>query len=65
MYEDECGPDQPLRCYVGDISGRLGNIDIGSHSMVFSDPNLPLGKYTYYLICVYYLRNLNVFKMNI
>lgn len=43
LYEDECGPDQPLRCYVGDISGRLGNIDIGSHSMVFSDPNLPLG----------------------
>ncbi|XP_026804205.1 uncharacterized protein LOC113547860 [Rhopalosiphum maidis] len=42
LYEDECGPDQPLRCYVGDISGRLGNIDIGSHSMVFSDPNLPL-----------------------
>jgi len=43
LYENECGPDQHLRCYVGDISGRLGNIDIGSHSMVFSDPNLPLG----------------------
>ncbi|XP_050440615.1 uncharacterized protein LOC126845769 [Adelges cooleyi] len=42
LYEDECGSDQPLRCYVGDISGRLGTIDIGSHSMVFSDPNLPL-----------------------
>lgn len=45
LYENECGPDQPLRCYVGDISGRLGNINIGSHSMVFSDPNLPLGKH--------------------
>ncbi|XP_050528218.1 uncharacterized protein LOC126898318 [Daktulosphaira vitifoliae] len=42
LYEEECGPDQPLRCYVGDISGRLGTIDIGSYSMVFSDPNLPL-----------------------
>lgn len=43
LYENECGPDQPLRCYVGDISSRLGTIDIGSHSMIFSDPNLPLG----------------------
>lgn len=26
MYEQECGPDNPLRCYVGDVGARLGTI---------------------------------------
>jgi len=42
LYKQECGPDLPLRCYVGDLSGRLGTIDLGVDRMVFSDPNFPL-----------------------
>ncbi|XP_073970681.1 superoxide dismutase family protein Rsod isoform X1 [Rhodnius prolixus] len=42
LYRRECGPDLPLRCYVGDLSGRLGTIDLGNGRKVFSDPNLPL-----------------------
>ncbi|XP_055616039.1 uncharacterized protein LOC129762078 [Toxorhynchites rutilus septentrionalis] len=42
LYRQECGPDNPLRCYVGDISARLGPINIGSRRMVFSDTNFPL-----------------------
>uniref|UniRef100_A0A1B6GD08 Superoxide dismutase copper/zinc binding domain-containing protein n=1 Tax=Cuerna arida TaxID=1464854 RepID=A0A1B6GD08_9HEMI len=42
LYREECGPDHPLRCYVGDLSGRLGTIDIGGRKRVFSDPNFPL-----------------------
>ncbi|KAL1449564.1 hypothetical protein WDU94_002057 [Cyamophila willieti] len=34
--------DHPLRCYVGDMSHRLGTVDIGDKKKVFSDPNLPL-----------------------
>lgn len=26
LYEQECGPDNPLRCYVGDVGARLGTI---------------------------------------
>ncbi|XP_076765114.1 uncharacterized protein LOC143432228 [Xylocopa sonorina] len=44
LYRRECGPDLPLRCYVGDISGRLGPIDIGLKRQVFSDSNLPLAR---------------------
>ncbi|XP_017889745.1 uncharacterized protein LOC108630767 [Ceratina calcarata] len=43
LYRQECGPDLPLRCYVGDLSGRLGPIDIGLKRQVFSDSNFPLG----------------------
>lgn len=32
----------PLRCYVGDISGRLGPINIGLKRQVFTDSNFPL-----------------------
>lgn len=46
LYRRECGPDLPLRCYVGDLSGRLGTIDLGNGRKVFSDPNLPLGNYS-------------------
>ncbi|KAI5714037.1 hypothetical protein M8J76_009978 [Diaphorina citri] len=42
LYKKECGADHPLRCYVGDMSNRLGTIDIGDKKKVFSDPNLPL-----------------------
>ncbi|XP_034178940.2 uncharacterized protein Rsod isoform X1 [Osmia lignaria lignaria] len=42
LYKQECGPDLPLRCYVGDISGRLGPIDIGLRRQVFTDSNFPL-----------------------
>ncbi|XP_062551258.1 uncharacterized protein LOC134216338 [Armigeres subalbatus] len=42
LYRQECGPDNPLRCYVGDVSTRLGPIDIGGRRMVFADSNFPL-----------------------
>ncbi|XP_063847913.1 uncharacterized protein LOC135093003 [Scylla paramamosain] len=41
-YERECGPEVPLRCDVGDLSGRLGTIDVGDKRFVFVDRNLPL-----------------------
>ncbi|KAJ4431919.1 hypothetical protein ANN_20526 [Periplaneta americana] len=43
LYREECGPDNPLRCYVGDISGRLGTINLGDKRQVFTDSNFPLG----------------------
>ncbi|XP_025262110.1 uncharacterized protein LOC105249019 [Camponotus floridanus] len=43
LYRQECGPDLPLRCYVGDISARLGPINIGEKRQVFTDQNFPLG----------------------
>ncbi|XP_061393687.1 uncharacterized protein LOC133329207 [Musca vetustissima] len=42
LYERECGPDNPLRCYVGDVGARLGPIDLGDERKVFTDPNFPL-----------------------
>ncbi|XP_058812526.1 uncharacterized protein LOC131677032 [Topomyia yanbarensis] len=42
LYRQECGPDNPLRCYVGDLSARLGPINIGERRMVFTDSNFPL-----------------------
>lgn len=44
VYQKECQPHVPYRCMVGDLSGRLGNIDIGTGRYVFSDRNLPLCK---------------------
>lgn len=26
LYRTECGADNPLRCYVGDVSARVGTI---------------------------------------
>lgn len=26
LYRTECGTDNPLRCYVGDVSARVGTI---------------------------------------
>ncbi|XP_070142466.1 LOW QUALITY PROTEIN: uncharacterized protein Rsod, partial [Drosophila kikkawai] len=42
LYEQECGPDNPLRCYVGDVGARLGTIDLGGERVVFTDSNFPL-----------------------
>ncbi|XP_044006416.1 uncharacterized protein LOC122851330 isoform X2 [Aphidius gifuensis] len=42
LYRQECGPDLPLRCYVGDLSARLGPIDIGLERKIFIDKNFPL-----------------------
>lgn len=42
LYRQECGPDLPLRCHIGDISSRLGPINIGTERRVFIDPNFPL-----------------------
>ncbi|KAG8225429.1 hypothetical protein J437_LFUL004250 [Ladona fulva] len=42
LYRAECGQDNPLRCDVGDISGRLGPIHLGGRRQLFNDVNLPL-----------------------
>ena len=42
FYGDECGPDLPLRCMVGDLSGKLGRISVGGRAHVLNDVNLPL-----------------------
>ncbi|KAF2367020.1 Superoxide dismutase copper/zinc binding domain [Trinorchestia longiramus] len=42
FYDKECTPEFPLRCEVGDLSGRLGTIDMGDKKQVFVDSNLPL-----------------------
>ncbi|KAF0312829.1 Cell surface Cu-only superoxide dismutase 5 [Amphibalanus amphitrite] len=43
FYNEQCSPETPLRCEIGDLSGRLGTIDLGQKRVVMSDPNLPLG----------------------
>ncbi|XP_066586391.1 uncharacterized protein Rsod [Prorops nasuta] len=42
LYRQECGPDLPLRCHIGDLSARLGPINIGLERQIFTDPNFPL-----------------------
>lgn len=42
LYRQECGPDLPLRCHVGDISARVGPINIGLERQIFTDQNFPL-----------------------
>ncbi|XP_034664777.1 uncharacterized protein LOC117899105 isoform X1 [Drosophila subobscura] len=42
LYEQECAPDNPLRCYVGDVGARMGTIDLGGERVVFTDANFPL-----------------------
>jgi hypothetical protein len=42
LYRQECGPKNPLRCYVGDVSTRIGTVDIGLSRRVMSDSNFPL-----------------------
>lgn len=42
FYAQECGPDQPYRCQVGDLSGRHGPLTVGGKAYVVNDVNLPL-----------------------
>ncbi|XP_031640527.1 uncharacterized protein LOC116352238 isoform X2 [Contarinia nasturtii] len=42
LYEEECGADNPLRCYVGDVSFRTNTIDIGDKRVILTDQNFPL-----------------------
>ena len=42
FYSEQCGRQTPLRCEVGDLSGRHGKISVGGRAFVFSDANLPL-----------------------
>lgn len=42
LYESECGPDNPLRCYVGDVGARLGPINLNGERATFTDSNFPL-----------------------
>nr|XP_027206305.1 uncharacterized protein LOC113799809 [Dermatophagoides pteronyssinus] len=41
-YRHECNPKHPLRCALGDISGRHEPLVIGGDRRVYSDINLPL-----------------------
>ena len=40
FYSEQCSRRVPLRCEVGDLSGRHGKISIGARAYVFNDPNL-------------------------
>ena len=31
FYNEQCSPETPLRCEIGDLSGRLGTIDLGQN----------------------------------
>eukprot|EP00095_Tigriopus_kingsejongensis_P007890 snap_masked-scaffold720_size106930-processed-gene-0.10 protein:Tk07890 transcript:snap_masked-scaffold720_size106930-processed-gene-0.10-mRNA-1 annotation:"hypothetical protein L798_15715" len=42
FYSEECGPDNPLRCEVGDLSGRHGTLSVGGRAYVVNDVHLPL-----------------------
>ena len=42
FYTEECGSDYPLRCEVGDLSGRHGPLSVGGKAYVINDVNLPL-----------------------
>ncbi|GFT01177.1 putative RNA-directed DNA polymerase from transposon X-element [Nephila pilipes] len=47
LYKSECNIDNPYRCEMGDLSGRLGPMEIGTGRRVFTDVNLPLvGNYS-------------------
>lgn len=41
-YQHECGPHSPLRCEMGDLSGKLGPLSIGTGPAIYTDTNLPL-----------------------
>ena len=42
FYGEECGPTYPLRCEVGDLSGRHGRLTVGGRAFVKSDPTMTL-----------------------
>ncbi|XP_050049354.2 uncharacterized protein [Dermacentor andersoni] len=41
-YHSECSPQTPLRCEMGDLSGKLGSLSIGTGPAIYTDTNLPL-----------------------
>lgn len=41
-YNKECSPKSPLRCEMGDLSGKLGRLNIGTGPAIYTDSNLPL-----------------------
>lgn len=41
-YKTDCNPKNPLRCALGDLSGRHEPLVIGGDRQVYSDINLPL-----------------------
>ena len=45
LYLKDCSLLNPLRCELGDLSGRNGPLIIGGKRMVMSDSNLPLVGY--------------------
>ncbi|VVC90046.1 unnamed protein product [Leptidea sinapis] len=42
LYDQECGADNPLRCDVGDLTARLGTINLGGERQIFVDSSFPL-----------------------
>lgn len=42
LYKKDCHSGNPLRCAMGDLSGKHGTVEIGGKRKVFSDMNLPL-----------------------
>ena len=42
FYSQQCHPKHPLRCEVGDMSGKHGKISVGGKAYVFHDRNLQL-----------------------
>ena len=42
FYAEQCNPENPLRCEVGDMSGKHGKISVGGKAYVFDDQNLQL-----------------------
>lgn len=45
LYAKDCNAMNPLRCELGDLSGRNGALTIGGRRVTRSDPNLPLVGY--------------------
>jgi hypothetical protein len=42
FYGEECGKDYPLRCEIGDMSGRNGKLEVGGKAFVINDVTLQL-----------------------
>ena len=42
FYSEQCTERTPLRCEVGDMSGKHGKISVGGEAYVFDDQNLQL-----------------------
>ena len=47
LYAKDCSASNPLRCAMGDLSGRHGSLVVGGERQVIADANLPLtGNYS-------------------